>query len=565
MIDGESRRELIEIDGYCDEAESRFGGKLEFGTAGLRGIMGAGTYRMNVYTVCQATKALAMYVNKYINKNAGDGSKNGVIIAYDSRNNSRIFAEAAACTLVECGIKVYLFDDIRPTPELSFALQHLNCAAGINITASHNTKEYNGYKVFWSDGAQIMPSIAAEMAEMIDAIDPLESVFKTDFASCVNSGMVQVIGDEIDERYIERVLNTSLADDNTKEVFKEMKMVYTPLHGAGYKLVPAVLKRLGLSEIYTVESQMIPDGDFPTVESPNPENAEAFAAAIELAKGLNVDLITGTDPDCDRVGALYRNKNGEYTVLSGNQIGILLLDYVIQARKNKNNLPEDAFAVKTVVTSFMADAICEMNGVRCDNVYTGFKNIGEKIADAEACGYGTFIFGYEESHGYLGGTYAKDKDGAGGVMLLAEAAAYHRVNGRSVEEALLGLYENYGHYAEKTVSRTITGLKPIQKMKEIMEKLRSERISMLDGESVESVIDYLNNTRTYTDGRVESINMQPSDILAYILKDGTRAIIRPSGTEPKVKFYILTKASVRDEAVKRINRIEEALNGLIAD
>lgn len=541
VVDEATKEELRAVTNE-EELEDRFAGLLEFGTGGLRGIIGAGTRRMNIYTVRHATQALADLI---ISKNI-EGAK--VVIAHDSRNFSREFAEAAACVLVANGIDVYLFDELRPTPELSFAVTDLGCIAGIDVTASHNPKEYNGYKVYWDDGAQLSPENAdvvfAQMKET-DMFDEVKTV-----CMCKAKEHITVLDKEYDERYLAKVLEQRIDAELIKKQ-SDMCIVYTPFHGAGYRLVPEVLKRAGFKNIVTVPEQMVLDGNFPTVKSPNPENPEGFARAIEIAKEHHADLIIGTDPDADRMGLIV-NANGEYKIITGNQIGCLLLDYILRSKKALGILPENACAVKTIVTTELAAKICAKYGASIVNVLTGFKFIGEKMNLFKETGCNTFVFGFEESYGFLAGDYAHDKDSVFASLMISEAAAYYAEQGKTLWDALVALFEEHGTYVEKTVNIQMTGFDALDKMKKLMAELRANPVTELAGLKVLECKDYLNGI----DG------LPPSNVLYYTLDDGSVLVIRPSGTEPKVKLYVMVSAADKASAEAKAESLGKAFTAI---
>ncbi|MBQ4628350.1 MAG: phospho-sugar mutase [Clostridia bacterium] len=541
VVDEATKEELRAVTNE-EELEDRFAGLLEFGTGGLRGIIGAGTRRMNIYTVRHATQALADLINS---KNI-EGAK--VVIAHDSRNFSREFAEAAACVLVANGIDVYLFDELRPTPELSFAVTDLGCIAGIDVTASHNPKEYNGYKVYWDDGAQLSPENAdvvfAQMKET-DMFDEVKTV-----CMCKAKEHITVLDKEYDERYLAKVLEQRIDAELIKKQ-SDMCIVYTPFHGAGYRLVPEVLKRAGFKNIVTVPEQMVLDGNFPTVKSPNPENPEGFARAIEIAKEHHADLIIGTDPDADRMGLIV-NANGEYKIITGNQIGCLLLDYILRSKKALGILPENACAVKTIVTTELAAKICAKYGASIVNVLTGFKFIGEKMNLFKETGCNTFVFGFEESYGFLAGDYAHDKDSVFASLMISEAAAYYAEQGKTLWDALVALFEEHGTYVEKTVNIQMTGFDALDKMKSLMAELRANPVTELAGLKVLECKDYLNGI----DG------LPPSNVLYYTLDDGSVLVIRPSGTEPKVKLYVMVSAADKASAEAKAESLGKAFTAI---
>lgn len=534
VVDEATKEELRAIAGDEKEIEGRFSKLLDFGTAGLRGIMCAGLFGMNVYTVRYATQGLADLVNS-----SSEAGKSGVTISYDSRNNSDLFAREAAGVLAANGIHVYFFESLRPTPELSFALRETNSIAGINITASHNPKEYNGYKVYWADGAQLPPEHAAQVADSMRKSDIFEDVKVMDFEKACEAGFVTVLGEEMDEQYLARVLEQSASATAVKEA-ADFKLIYTPLHGTGYKLVPEVLSRLGARNIITVPEQMIIDGDFPTVKSPNPDNIATFNLAIELAKEHDANLIIGTDPDGDRCGAVVRNGD-EFIMLTGNQLGVLLLDYLITARKEAGTLASNSAAVKSVVSTPMANVICKANGVTAVDVLTGFKYIGEKIKEWEANGEHTFLFGFEESNGYLSGTYARDKDAIVASMLLCEMACYYACKDMTLFEVLQAMYRKYGCFKEETLSIQFEGFDASDKMAAVMKRLRDEPPAAI-GFPIERIRDY--STGLITDvatSETEPTGLPAANMLFYELAGGSKAIVRPSGTEPKVKLYLMAQ------------------------
>ena len=538
-LDEDTRRELESISGDEAEIEARFALPMRFGTAGLRSVMGAGISRMNVYTVGQTTQALANLIN------ATEGSRS-VAISYDSRNNSALFAKTAAEVLAGNGIHVYIYGSLHPTPCLSFAVLELGCTAGINITASHNPKEYNGYKVYWSDGAQLPPEHADTVSREAEKTDIFRDVKKADFDRARDGGLITVIGDDIDEKFMSAVLDCRIDREVTAKYGNSVGIVYTPLHGTGYRLVPEVLKRAGITNLRVVESQSRPDGNVPTVAVPNPENKDCFAEAIDLVlrDGKDCDLIIATDPDADRVGAVVKDSNGLFTPLNGNQIGALLVDYIIKARKSKGCLPPNACAVKSVVSSELFTEICRKNGVEPVNVLTGFKYIGEKIAEYERTKEHSFIFGYEESCGFLSAGYVRDKDAVAGSLLIAEMASYYKSRGMTVYAALNALYDEYGRYGEKVLSIKVGGVDPMAEMNARMDELRTNLFAVIASSAVTKVRDYLSGTVIDANtGDTSDTGLPKTDMLYFELEDGTNVIVRPSGTEPKIKVYILAKGS----------------------
>ena len=539
-----SSDEIAELRAIADnekEIRERFSCGLSFGTAGLRGIMKTGINAMNVHTVSRATQGLANYINRV------GRADEGVVIGYDSRNNSELFSKTAASVLAANGIKVLIFDGIRPTPELSFALRLLGCVSGINITASHNPKEYNGYKVYWDDGAQISLEIAAEISESIAKTDIFEDVKSVDFDSAVSAGTITFLGSEIDEKYLSAVAGEAVNPDIVKSVADELKIVYSPLHGAGYRLVPEILNKIGLKHIYSVPEQAEPDGNFPTVKKPNPEYSDVFALGIELANNVKSDLVIATDPDCDRFGAMARTNSGEFITITGNQMGALLLDYILTAYEETGTMPEEPYAIKTIVTTELAAKVCAAHGVEMFNVLTGFKFIGEVIKSHEESGHGSFVFGFEESYGYLKGNYCRDKDGVVASMLVAEMTAYYKSKNMTLIDALEGLWERIGYSFEKTEELYIEGLDGASKIASIMEEFRSNTPREIGGVGVVSVGDYLN--RYFIDtatGEKSHTGLPRSNVMYFKLQNGDVVIARPSGTEPKIKFYYLITSATKE-------------------
>ena len=534
------RAELRAIEGDEDEILSRFSSYLSFGTAGLRGTMKVGTNAMNVHTVAHATQGLANLILK--EGRAADG----VAIAYDSRNNSPLFARTAAAVLAANGIGVYPFDELRPTPELSFALRHLHCVAGINITASHNPKAYNGYKAYWEDGAQLPPEHAAVVSEEIGKLDIFHDIKTMDVEDAIARGLIRIIGAEVDEAYLKEVQAQAINPDAIRAVADDLHIIYTPLHGAGYRLVPEILSRCGLKHLHPVAEQMQPNGDFPTVQKPNPEYPEVFELGVALANEKGADLIIATDPDTDRVGVSTRKPDGSFTTITGNQMGALLIDYIITAYEQTGTMPEGPYAVKTIVTSEMAAKICAAHGVKMYNVLTGFKFIGEVIKNHEQAGYGTFLFGFEESYGYLKGTYARDKDAVVATMLIAEMTAYYKAQNKTLFDALEELYARYGFCMEKTAELEMPGVDGPARMAALMEKLRKNPPANFHGYAVVTAGDYAAGTLTdLRTGKSEPTNLPASNVLSFILENGDVIVVRPSGTEPKVKFYYLLSGEER--------------------
>jgi len=551
--------ELAAIAADAKEIESRFFQNLEFGTAGLRGTMGMGTNRMNIHVIRHATQAFA----EVINAEGPAAAKKGIAICFDCRNNGDKFAEEAACVMAANGIPSYLFVGMRPTPELSFAVREYGCIAGINVTASHNPKEYNGYKVYWEDGAQLPPHHAAAIAKKMEELDVFASIKTMSFDEAKARGFVTMLGAETDEKFLTNVMAQVNDAAVVARVADRFKMIYTPFHGTGYQLIPETLHRLGMKHVIGVPEQMIPDGNFSSVASPNPENVESFALAIALAEKEGADFILGSDPDADRVGIVVRNKEGSYVAISGNQTGVLLLDYLIGAKKRAGTLPANAVALKTIVTTEMARAVAETNGVTCFDTFTGFKFMAEKKNALEAAGEGKVIFSYEESYGYMLGDYVRDKDAVTAALLLTEMAAWYYDQGMTLYDALQLMYEKYGIYGEKTLNLVMPGLDGLAKMKELMANLRAKPLTDLGGTSVAIRKDYADGTETdVASGMVTQMELVGSNVLKYHLTDGTAVIVRPSGTEPKVKVYILAKADSRSDCDERIARYEAWANGL---
>lgn len=543
-FDDATKEELKNIAEEENEIKERFYMDLEFGTAGLRGIIGAGTNRMNIYVVRRATQGLANYIAK-----VGKQSQ-GVAIAYDSRHMSPEFAQEAALCLAANGIKAYIFESLRPTPELSFAVRHLGCVAGINITASHNPPEYNGYKVYWEDGAQITPPHDTGIMGEVKAISDWNTVKTMDKAQAEKAGLYEVIGQKIDDAYMEELKKQVIHQDAIEAEGKNLKIVYTPLHGTGNIPARRILKELGFENVYVVKEQELPDGAFPTVSYPNPEAAEAFELGLKLAKEVDADLVLATDPDADRLGVRVKDKNGEYHDLTGNMSGCLLANYEIGQRRAVNgSLPEDGALIKTIVTSNLADAIAKGYGVDLIEVLTGFKFIGQQILGFENSGKGTYLFGFEESYGCLIGTYARDKDAIVATMALCEAAAYYQTQGKTLWDAMIEMYDQYGYYKDDIKSITLKGIEGLQKIQEIMDTLRKNPPAEFAGHKVVSARDYKKDTITdLATGEVKPTGLPNSNVLYYDLTDDAWVCVRPSGTEPKVKFYYGVKGTSLEDA-----------------
>ncbi len=543
------KAELAAIAGDEKEIESRFFSQLEFGTAGLRGTMGVGLYRMNIHVIRHATQAFA----KVILNEGPESVKKGVAICFDCRNNSDVFAREAACIMAAAGIPVRLFASLRPTPELSFAIREYGCIAGINVTASHNPKEYNGYKVYWSDGAQLPPNHADQVAKIMGASDVFD-VKAADYDQAVADGLITIMGEETDEKFLANVMaqvNDQAAVDAVADTFK---MVYTPFHGTGYKLIPEALKRLGMKHVICVPEQMVIDGNFPTVASPNPENPEGFALAVELANKEGADFILGSDPDADRVGLMVRAGDG-FKVLTGNQTGVLLLDYLIGAKQRTGKMPANPVALKTIVTTEMARKVAEVNGLACFDTFTGFKFLAQKKDQLENSGQGNVIMAYEESYGYMLGSYVRDKDAVTAAVAMTEMAAYYAGKGMTLYDALMALYEKYGDYGERTLNLVMPGLDGLKKMAALMSGLRANPPKEIGGESVKTWKDYKDGSVVdAATGDRTQMELSGSNVLRYELADGTSVIVRPSGTEPKVKVYILAQGASRQDCADKVAR-----------
>jgi len=543
ILSEDEKKELAELDEK--EIKERFSCYLSFGTAGLRGKMKTGMNAMNVYTVALATQGLS---NLIISEKESD---KGVVIAHDSRNNSALFAKTAASVLAANCIKVYIFDSLRPTPELSFALRRLGCAAGINITASHNPKEYNGYKAYGADGAQLSPEAAAGVAAEMAKTNVFTDIKKVDFDESVKNGKITVIGKEIDDDYIQNVIAESVYPEVIKAVADDLKIVYSPLHGAGYKLVPEVLSKMGFKHIYTVKEQEEPNGDFPTVKKPNPEYLEAFELGIKLANEVGSDLIVATDPDADRVGVFARAHSGEFVGITGNQMGALLLDYILTAYEETNTMPPEPYAVKSIVSTELATKVCKAHGIELFNVLTGFKFIGEVIKNHEELGRGSFVLGFEESYGYLKGTYARDKDAVVASLLICEMTAFYKSKNMTLMDALEQLYAKLGFSYEVNDEIYAHGLDGAAKIASIMDALRNNAPSDIGGIAVGEIGDYLEGN--FTDmktGEKRSTNLPKSNVVYFRLENGDVIVARPSGTEPKIKFYYLITSASGSNAAK---------------
>lgn len=552
-------QELKDLAGNDREIQDRFYKDLEFGTAGLRGVIGMGTNRMNIYTVRKATQGLANYIIKQ-----GTQAK-GVAIAYDSRHMSPEFADEAALCLAANGIKAYIFESLRPTPELSFAVRELGCTAGINVTASHNPPEYNGYKVYWADGAQITPPHDTGIMAEVKAVTDYNTVKTMSKEDAVSAGLYEVIGEAIDDKYIAELKKLIIHQECIDAVGDSLKIVYTPLHGTGNIPARRILKEIGFKNVYVVPQQELPDGDFPTVSYPNPEAAEAFELALALAKEKDADLVLATDPDADRLGVYVKDaKSGEYITLTGNMSGCLIGDYEIGQRKATQGLPSDGVLVKTIVSSNMADAIAEYYGVKLVEVLTGFKYIGQQILGFETSGKGHYLFGFEESYGCLVGTHARDKDAIVAVMKLCEAAAYYKTLGKTLWDAMLDMYERYGYYKDDVTAITMKGREGLEKIQAIMASLRDNTPKEVGGYKVLAARDYKKNTITdMATGKVTETGLPISDVLYYELENNAWFCVRPSGTEPKVKFYYGIVAGDLDDAEKKSKAFADSVIKMI--
>lgn len=538
-FDEATKEELKAIKDDENEIKERFYMDLEFGTAGLRGIIGAGTNRMNIYVVRRATQGLANYIAKV------DKKSQGVAIAYDSRHMSPEFAQEAALCLAANGIKAYIFETLRPTPELSFAVRHLGCVAGINVTASHNPPEYNGYKVYWEDGAQITPPHDSGIMGEVKAISDWNTVKTMDKEDAVKAGLFEVIGQAVDDAYMAELKKQIIHMDAIQAEGRNLKIVYTPLHGTGNIPARRILKELGFENVYVVPEQELPNGDFPTVSYPNPEAAEAFELGLKLAKEVDADIVLATDPDADRLGVRVKDKNGEYHDLTGNMSGCLLANYEISQRKAVNgSLPEDGALIKTIVTTNLADAIAKGYGVKLIEVLTGFKFIGQQILGFEKSGKGSYLFGFEESYGCLIGTYARDKDAIVATMALCEAAAYYKTQGKTLWDAMIEMYEQFGYYKDDIKAVTMKGIEGLQKIQDIMNSLRQNPPAEFAGHKVVAVRDYKADTiKNLETGEVTPTGLPNSNVLYYELTNDAWVCVRPSGTEPKVKFYYGVKGT----------------------
>ena len=554
--------ELAALSHNAGEIEDRFFSLLQFGTAGLRGVMGVGLRRMNVHVIRHATQAFA---NVILAEGKAFAAQ-GVAICYDCRVHSQEFARAAAEVMAGNGIPVRLFEAMRPTPELSFAVREYGCAAGLNVTASHNPPEYNGYKVYWSDGAQLPPQHAAAIAAQMEQLDVFDDIQSLAYETALEKGLITLMGKETDDKFLAHVLAQINDKASVAKVADTFTMVYTPFHGTGYQQIPYVLGELGIRHLHCVPEQMVIDGTFPTVKSPNPETPESFALALDLAKKVNADLILGSDPDADRVAIQVKDKTGQYVQISGNQTGVLLLDYLIGAKKRAGTLPADAVALKSLVTTDMARVVAEANGVKSYNTFTGFKFMAEKKNQLEAAGQGHVIFSYEESIGYMIGDYVRDKDAVTASLLLTEMTAWYAAQGMTLLDALDALYAKYGYYGEKTLNLVMPGLEGMALMANLMAKLRQAPPAEIAGTTVLRQKDYQDGTeRDTTSGAVSPMALVGSNVLAYDLADETTIVVRPSGTEPKIKVYVLAKGKDSTDSQEKVAKYAawaETLNEL---
>lgn len=558
-FDEETKAELKAIEQDENEIKERFYKELEFGTAGLRGVIGAGTNRMNIYTVRKTTQGLANYIA------AVSGQEKGVAIAHDSRRMSPEFAKEAALCLAANGVKAYIFDSLRPTPELSYAVRKLGCIAGINITASHNPPEYNGYKVYWEDGAQITPPHDSGIMAEVQKVTDYNTVKTMDEEAAKAAGLFQVIGKEVDDAYIEELKSQVIHMDAIKAMAKELKIVYSPLHGTGNIPARRVLKELGFEQVYVVKEQELPDGEFPTVSYPNPEADEAFELGLKLAKEVDADLVLATDPDADRLGVRVKDKNGEYHTLTGNMSGCLLADYELGQRKAVNgSLPQDGAMISTIVTTNMAAAIAKYYGVKFIEVLTGFKYIGQQILGFETSGVGSYLFGFEESYGCLIGTHARDKDAIVATMALCEAAAYYKTKDMTLWDAMIEMYERYGYYKDDIQSITLKGIEGLAQIQTILENLRKNPPAEIGGYKVLSARDYKADTIVDMETKeVKATGLPGSNVLYYDLTDDTWVCVRPSGTEPKIKIYYGVKGTSLTDAEEKSAALGQELKKLI--
>ncbi|OOP72037.1 phospho-sugar mutase [Clostridium beijerinckii] len=556
FINEETKNELKSISDE-KEIEDRFYQDLDFGTGGLRGVIGAGSNRMNIYTVAQATQGFA----NYLNDNFKDPS---VAIAYDSRNMSKEFAKAAALNLCANNIKVYLYENLRPTPVLSFTVRELKCSGGIVITASHNPKIYNGYKVYDEFGGQVTDEKAKMIINSVKAVDDFSKIKSMDENVALEKGLLKYIGEDVDKVYYEKVKGLTIRTDLVKEKASNLNVIYTPIHGSGNVPVRTVLKELGYSNVKVVKEQEAPDGNFPTASYPNPENPDVFELALKMAKTENPDIIFGTDPDCDRIGLVVKDSTGEYKVLTGNQTGLLLTNYILSSMKETNKLPQNGVVIKTIVTTEGARSIAEDFDIEIMDVLTGFKYIGEKIREFEDAGDRDYIFGFEESYGYLAGNFVRDKDAVIAAMLVCEMCLYYKEQGKSLYDALIDLYEKYGYFKETLVSLELKGKEGQEKIANCIEALRNNPVSEVNGVKIITRLDYKLSVEENTVNNTKApIDLPKSNVLKYILEDGSYFVVRPSGTEPKMKVYLAVKSNSLDNAEKDIATFKEKVMEII--
>ncbi len=559
-FDKDTKEELKGIENDPKEIEERFYRDLEFGTGGLRGIIGAGTNRINIYTVRKASQGLA----NYIARQGGEAKRRGIAIAYDSRFKSPEFSLEAAKVFAGNGIKAYLFDELRPTPELSFAVRYFGAIAGIVVTASHNPKEYNGYKVYGEDGGQLPLDASTAVLEEINKITDITTVSVMEKEEAIKEGLLQIIGAEVDDAYIAKLKTLTINPDIAAKVGDNFKIIYTPIHGTGNKPVRRILEEIGFKNVIVVKEQEKPDPAFSTVKSPNPEEKDAFKIAIELAKKEDVDLIIGSDPDCDRVGVVVRNAEGEYVVLTGNQTGCLLLEYILSQKKEKGTLPSNGFVVKTIVTTELSRAIAKHYDIELVEVLTGFKFIGEQIKLQDEFGSKKYLFGFEESYGYLAGTFVRDKDGVVASMLIAEMAAYYKSRNMSLYEGLQEIFRKYGYSLEGINSFTLAGKEGVEKIKGAMERLRLDKPQNINGSEAAAVRDYLVGERVdFAAGEKSALTLPESDVLYFEMKDGSWFCIRPSGTEPKIKIYYGVSADTFNNADNKLKVLQENVLSMV--
>lgn len=552
------KNELKDLNTDPEKCEDAFYAPLEFGTAGMRGILGAGINRMNIFTVRQATEGLA----RFMDTQDPETKRRGVAIAYDSRHMSPEFAMEAAKTLAKHDIPSFVFESLRPTPELSFAVRYFKAFAGIMITASHNPAAYNGYKVYGEDGGQMPPADADALTKYVRSI---ENSLKIDVLSdeeVAHSGLINIVGEEVDNAYLKEIKSVTINQELINEMGKELKLVYTPLHGTGKMLGEKALKQAGFEKFVLVPEQAVADPDFTTVKSPNPEEHSAFEYAIRLGEKEGADLLIATDPDADRLGAAVRMPNGDYQVLTGNQLGSIMIHYILEAHQQAGTLPQNAAVLKSIVSSELATAIAEKYNTKMFNVLTGFKFIAEKIQQYEEDHSQTFMFGFEESYGYLVKPFVRDKDAIQALVLLAEVAAFYKKQGKTLYDGLQDIFEEFGYFEEKTISVTMSGIEGSGKIKALMAKCREQAPTEFAGIQVAQTEDFKELTRTFADGQTEQLQTPPSDVLKYHLEDGSWIAIRPSGTEPKIKFYLATKATSSSEASEKIAAFEAVVNEL---